>query len=341
MMVNRNQKILSNILQEEKLYHDGQIRQQLLKPNGRYEIINLKSLAKGNFLNCIIELILLKNLKHENIFNKKNLNILSDSFDIGVDAGCDEQIFPLKDILIQTKFEPRQIKYLMFQLFSLVNYFHFNGLVARSINPGHLMISVDLNAYFIDFSSMRLQDFPNNNSKDYRMDLNYSAPEISLNHNANIYESDIWSLGCILFELAEAKPLFRVNNSSDYLRSIFKCLGSPEESNDLAFIKNNGTKKWIRAQSPSVTRNGSDWVSDIEADSELLDLMNKCLKFDPRERISAQKALEHPYFNELYDPCEERAVLTKDLGHLNFYDVFQEDKNQNDVIGILVNELRK
>jgi len=30
-----------------------------------------------------------------------------------------------------------------------------------------------------------------------------------------------------------------------------------------------------------------------------LDLLQKCLAYNPSERISAKKALEHPYFNDL------------------------------------------
>ncbi len=37
-----------------------------------------------------------------------------------------------------------------------------------------------------------------------------------------------------------------------------------------------------------------------------IDLLEKLLKFNPRERITASEALEHEYFTLLYDPTEER-----------------------------------
>ena len=35
---------------------------------------------------------------------------------------------------------------------------------------------------------------------------------------------------------------------------------------------------------------------------QAIDLLNKCLKYDPAERITAEEALNHPYFKDVHDP---------------------------------------
>ena len=340
MKVQTHKNILVNILNEEKHYNRGKLRKQVIKPKGRIELINFKRLANENSVNCIVELILLINLNHENILNKCKLKFLPNSLQIAVKAECDEHISSFQEVLKISRLQTRQIKFVMFQLFSLVNYFYFNGLVARSLNPKNIMISPSVNVYFVDFSSSRLQSFPHNYSKEYRIDVNYTAPEISLNLNLNFFASDIWSLGCILYEMIEGKPLFRVNNSTDYLRAIFKCLGSPHYLNDLGFIGNKGTIKWIRAQTIHEPRLASYWVHPSQQQTNITDLLDRCLKFDPRERISAQEALEHPFFVELYDPLEEREVLKKNIDHINFREIFKKGANKNELFKLLINVLK-
>ena len=44
-----------------------------------------------------------------------------------------------------------------------------------------------------------------------------------------------------------------------------------------------------------------DKLDKIIDDAQLLDLLYKLLTFDPKERISAAEALEHPFFDELKD----------------------------------------
>jgi mitogen-activated protein kinase 1/3 len=38
--------------------------------------------------------------------------------------------------------------------------------------------------------------------------------------------------------------------------------------------------------------------------SAAIDLLTKMLAFDPGKRCTVQEALEHPYFEDIYDPSE-------------------------------------
>ena len=57
----------------------------------------------------------------------------------------------------------------------------------------------------------------------------YRPPDVLLgnqNYNSKI---DIWSIGCIMAELVNNKPLFTGKNEEDQMRKIFSKMGSPDE----------------------------------------------------------------------------------------------------------------
>lgn len=333
----QTKQILFEKIKENKLHKQGHLRIRQTIPSGYTEIFNLSALTLPNLQNSVLELILLSKLSHENILTQKHIKIDSSLSLAELQFTRSLETTSLERLMLRGVLEPNHLKYIMFQLFSLVNYFHFNGVVARNLSPANLTVSSSSHVSFCDFSGMRLRDAPNKSALEHRLDINYAAPELSLNLGRNFFASDVWSLGCILFELAEHRPLFRVNNSLDLLRAATQCLGTPAPDEELAFISSKGTLKWLRSQPFARKQPISAWMQGT--DPLLRDLLDRCLKIDPRERLSAAEALEHPFFAELYDSEEERKSLKKHISSRRLRRLFSIDGDKGRVNDYFVAEM--
>ena len=49
-----------------------------------------------------------------------------------------------------------------------------------------------------------------------------------------------------------------------------------------------------------------------------IDLIKKCMTYDPAERLSAMEILKHPFFEQLYDPEEDDQIIVGEP--VSYYD---------------------
>ena len=336
--MNQQRRHLLDKINEQNLYKQGHLRMKKMVSGKREEIFNLEPLTLQNLKNSVMELILHRRLSHENISKQKQVKIDSHLLIAEINYNTSERLFPLDSLIVKQCLQKSHLKFIMYQLFSVVNYLHFNGVVARNICTKNILLSQSVNLVLDDFSGMRIQGVSNKNSLEHSLDINYAAPELSLNLKENFYASDIWSLGCILFELAGGRPLFRVNHSMDQLRCIFQCLGSPQEEGELSFVSSKGTKKWIQEQKFSDKKPVSQWLDRGVSDDLLKDLLDKCVKLDPSQRITAAQALEHPFFSELYDSEEENQYLQNHFLFDDYAQIFSQEANKQFLKSFLVRQ---
>lgn len=159
----------------------------------------------------------------------------------------------------------------------------------------------------------------------------YRAPELILLQDDYNELIDVWSVGCIYAELLQmlegchhedrgplfpgssCYPLspdrrhrhdskFHTRGSTDQLNVIFDLLGTPPET-DIAKLQREDAKAHIRACS---RRDGRGVRARFPSAPDLsVDLLEKMLRFMPRDRISVSQAIEHPLFAEIRDPSRE------------------------------------
>ena len=106
---------------------------------------------------------------------------------------------------------------------------------------------------------------------------------------------DIWSVGCIFAELIGRKVLFPGKNYLNQLDLILDILGTPTEDKIRGCLKARKYMKTLKSNKKK------DWSSIFpEATTKSLDLLDKMLKFDPKDRITVEEAIKHPYLKSLH-----------------------------------------
>ena len=165
----------------------------------------------------------------------------------------------------------------------------------------------------------------------------YRAPELILLEKDYTAAIDIWSVGCIFAELLgmikenaatflDRSPLFpgtscfplspdRSNNikrggfphsSQDQLSVIFSILGTPIDD-DFDFVTDEKAIEYLKSFPIKKTIEFNDLYP--AATSEGLDLMKKCLQFNPRKRITIDEAISHSFLSKVRDKTKEAVSL--------------------------------
>ena len=81
-----------------------------------------------------------------------------------------------------------------------------------------------------DFGLARAFSLPVKTYTHEVVTLWYRAPEVLLGQKQYSTPLDQWSVGCIMAEMAQKKPLFAGDSEIDQIFNIFKVMGTPNES---------------------------------------------------------------------------------------------------------------
>lgn len=118
----------------------------------------------------------------------------------------------------------------------------------------------------------------------------YMAPEISNGSDRFIENSDIWSLGCILYELMTGRHLFDVGNDGQKLRSAIIKLETDDPEND-RHGKPITLKRLLDGQPPAFA-----------------DLMRGIIVVDPNKRLGLKGVIHHGF---VYGYCQIEPIINR------------------------------
>ncbi len=143
----------------------------------------------------------------------------------------------------------------------------------------------------------------------------YRSPEIvvGLPYDSAV---DMWSLGCIVYELATGRPLFPAHNELELLDMIQQRIGQLPiwmtqacSKKRMFFDSNNNLLKHNRSRSKKQTL--KELLRD--EDPDLIKFLEHCLVIEPSKRLKASDGLRHPWIKQVktYSLFTENIKMTK------------------------------
>ncbi|KAF6766349.1 Pkinase-domain-containing protein [Ephemerocybe angulata] len=204
----------------------------------------------------------------------------------------------LKSLLtmMPSPFLQSEVKTLMLQLLSAVRHCHQNWILHRDLKTSNLLMNNRGTIKVADFGLARRFGDPVGlgGMTQLVVTLWYRAPEILLGATEYSTAVDMWSVGCIFAELLLKEPLFQSKNEIELISMIFKLLGPPTKSSwpDYSSLPLAKTLT-LPSPQPDQFRNKFPHLS-----TNGLDLLMSLLTYDPDQRMTADEALQHPYFLE-------------------------------------------
>jgi len=304
----QNQQVALKIIKNVKKYRDAaKLEINVLSKLGKYD-------PRGKYL-CVQMLDWFDFHGHMciafDILGKSVFEFLKDN---------NYQPYPLEHM--------RQMSY---ELCYSVNFLHRNRLTHTDLKPENILFSdstlsenQSLNGTkkvknpeirLIDFGSAT---FNHEHHSTIVSTRHYRAPEVIMELGWS-QPCDVWSVGCIIFEMAFGMTLFQTHDNREHLAMMERLLGPlPTRMCYKSKLKyfNHGRLDWdedstngryVRKNCKPLHRYlPSEESSQFEDWRLMFDLIRKMLIFEPMKRLTLPEALRHPFFDKLLDSRSSR-----------------------------------
>ena len=254
------------------------------------------------------EIKLMRILKHDSILDlKKIIHIQENPNELG-------EIYIITELMetdlhrilkSEQQLTPDHAQYFLYYLLRALKFIHSANIVHRDIKPSNILVNADCTIKICDFGLSRQIDSGLEDLTEYVVTRYYRAPEIMLSSHMYTKSVDIWSAGCTFAEILGRKVLFPGGNYIKQIDLIIKMLGTPSEE-DMEFIANSHAKRFLQSLPFHPKMNLREAIAPA-ASQEAFDLIGKMLEFNPKNRITVEEALRHPYLADFHDSDDEPA----------------------------------
>ena len=197
-------------------------------------------------------------------------------------------------------FTDYDIRFYMYELLKALDYSHSMGIMHRDVKPHNVMIDHDRKVLRLIDWGLAEYYHPGTEYNVRVASRYFKGPELLVDFRLYDYSLDLWSYGCMLASMVFKKePFFHGNSNTDQLVQIVRVLGSDDlnrylqtynltlsdDYEDLGYYNRRPWKRFIN-------ENNQHLISD-----EFLDFIDKLLRYDHQERLTAKEAMAHAYFN--------------------------------------------
>ncbi|VVC41240.1 Hypothetical protein CINCED_3A006422 [Cinara cedri] len=273
----------------------------------------------------------------------KNLCVrMIDNFEYGGHVCIGFELLGLSvfDFLVKNNYQPYtidQVRHIAYQLCYAVRFLHRNKLTHTDLKPENILfvkseydtqynqkkkraykMIKDTEVRLIDFGSATFDDEHHSTVVSTR---HYRAPEVILELGW-AQPCDVWSIGCIIFELYLGITLFQTHDNREHLAMMERILGSiPYKMarrsktkyfyhSKLDWDQSSSAGRYVRENCKPLKR----YMSSEEEDHRLLfDLIFQLLKYEPTQRMTMEEALDHQFFYKL--PAHQRLHDKEERSH--------------------------
>ena len=275
-----------------------------------------KNLIKGKseYKRIEREIKCLKSFNHPNIIQIYEVIENTSSFYIVMEYAPGGELFNY--IIEQEKLTEKESSFYLYQIVQGIKEIHKKKICHRDIKPENLLFTKDKILKIIDFGL----------SKEYEDYLStpcgspcYASPEMIRGQNYNGLSVDLWACGIILFAMLCGYLPFDDSNNDVLFKKILECkIDYPDPVED-----------------------------DIILSDNALDLINKILTLNPKNRIGIEEILEHPFleygkkeYNNVIKPdnFDQEALIIdymiNELGFMNKNNIIQQyifSNNHNNI----------
>lgn len=279
------------------------------------ELVAIKIVKNKPKLNrqAMIEIKILKTLNKSDPSNTENIVRFKNSFTFRshicmVFELLGINLYEYSKISMFKQFNFPMLQNLARQMLRAIRFMHMNDIVHCDLKPENVIMTNGSGncIKIIDFGS---SCYVNERLYSYIQSRYYRAPEVVMGipYGPPI---DMWSFGCILVELYVGYPLFPADDESQLLGKMIEVLGMPPQS--LVFqckrkkINFDDEKNGYREK----CRNGmSRTLVEIIGlhDLAFVDFIKEIVVWDPKQRITAEIALNHNWLKKNYNKPQRKA----------------------------------
>uniref|UniRef100_A0AAY4A6F7 Serine/threonine-protein kinase PLK n=1 Tax=Denticeps clupeoides TaxID=299321 RepID=A0AAY4A6F7_9TELE len=160
-----------------------------------------------------------------------------------------------------------EVRYYLRQIISGLKYLHNKGILHRDLKLGNFFVNENMELRLGDFGLAAKLETAEQRKKTICGTPNYLAPEV-LNRQGHGTESDVWSLGCVMFTLLCGNPPFETLD----LKETYKCI-----------------KEVKYTIPPSLSPAAQKLISSV-------------LQKNPSDRLTLDQILAHEFFTKGYTP---------------------------------------
>ncbi|KAI9496452.1 kinase-like domain-containing protein [Zychaea mexicana] len=257
------------------------------------------------------EIALCRELKHINIVGLEEV-LLEDKAIFMVFEFAEHDFLQIIHYHLHTerKSMPEVIvKSLLWQLINSVAYLHANWVLHRDLKPANVLLTSEGVVKTGDLGLARLFNRPLQplfNGDKVVVTIWYRAPELLFGSRHYTKAVDMWAVGCIFGELLALKPIFKGEEAKmdskknvpfqrSQLTKIFEVLGTPTKER---WPTIDQLPDYSYLSSFPMCQNNLKHLHGLPKSEAGFNLLASLLEYDPAKRITAEKALNHPYFQE-------------------------------------------